>query len=95
MNDLILKDINMSLNRIARKSGVTLNSLRDLTEGNVRSGIANKLGVTTSSLQTFVDGGTSNGLASKIEITSSSLQELRNMIGQRGAIGLIVRLLLV
>ncbi len=85
----------MSLNKIARKSGVTLNSLRDLTKGNVRSGIANKLGVTTSSLQTFVDGGTSNGLASKIEITSSSLQELRNMIGQQGAIGLIVRLLLV
>ncbi|WP_103866304.1 hypothetical protein [Aquimarina sp. I32.4] len=84
----------MSLKKISRKCGVTLSSLNDLNKGNVRASIAEKLGVTVSSLQNFVDGGSSTALASKIETTSSSLQELRNLIGQRGAIGLIIGLLL-
>ncbi|WP_128755308.1 hypothetical protein [Aquimarina sediminis] len=84
----------MSLIKVAKKCGLTLNTLNDLIKGNVDTGVAEKLGVTTSSLQTFIDGGTSSGLASKIETTSSSLQELRNLIGQRGAIGLIIGLLI-
>ncbi|WP_062053100.1 hypothetical protein [Aquimarina longa] len=84
----------MSLITIARKCGVTLNSIKDLINGNVEDSVAKKLGVTTASLQTFVDGGTSNGLAYKIEITPSSLQKLRTSIGRQGAIGLILRLLL-
>lgn len=83
----------MSLIGIAGKCGVTTSTLQDLISGNVRVGVSGKLGVTSSSLQTFVDGGTSIGLASKLGITSSSLQELRNLIGQQGAIGLIIGML--
>lgn len=84
----------MSLIKVAKKCGVTIGTLDDLINGNVRTDIAEKLGVTPSSLQNFIDGGTCTGLASRIEITSSSLQEARSLIGRRGAIGLIVGLLL-
>lgn len=84
----------MSLIGLAGKCGVTGSSLQDLVNGNVSVGISGKLGVTSSSIQTFVNGGTSIGLASKMEITSSSLQELRNQIGEQGAIGLIIGLLI-
>ncbi|WP_293937449.1 hypothetical protein [Sphingobacterium sp. UBA5996] len=84
----------MSLIGLASKCGVTSSSLQDLINGNVRVGISTKLGLTTSSLQTFLNGGTSIGLASKIGITSSSLQLLRNQIGQEGAVGLIIGLLI-
>ena len=82
----------MSLIGIASKCGVTSSALQSLIAGKVTVGFVGRLHTTTSSLQTFIDGGTSIGLAARIGCTSSALQELRNCIGQEGAIGLIIGL---
>jgi hypothetical protein len=63
-----------------------------LIRGRVPVGIAAQLGATSSSLQDFVNGGTSIGLASRMGCTSANLQQLRNAIGDQGAIGLLIGL---
>lgn len=83
----------MSLICISSKMGVISSTFENLIAGSVGVAIAGKLGVPSSSLQDFVTGGTSIGLAAKIGCTSSTLQELRDDIGEQGAIGLIIGLL--
>jgi len=82
----------MSLIGISSKMCVTSSTLETLIAGSVTVGIAAKLGVPSSSLEDFVNGGTSIGLAARIGCLSSTLQELRDDIGQQGAIGLIIGL---
>lgn len=82
----------MSLVGIASNMGTISASLEKLINGQVSPGVSSQLNCTSSSLQKFVDGGTSRGLAASCGTTSSNLQELRNLIGEQGAIGLIIGL---
>lgn len=79
---------------LASKCGVMSSSLEDLIKGKVGIGVANELGVLSSSLQQFIDGGTSLGLAQNLGIVSSNLQELRNKLGEDGAKGFLIGLLI-
>lgn len=83
----------MSLIALAGRCGVTSRNLQDLINGVVSVGVAGRVGVVSSSLQEFVNGGTSVGLAGKLGMTSANLQLLRNQIGQEGAVGLIIGLM--
>ena len=82
----------MSLVGIAGSMGTTTSALQALIQGHVDPGVAGQVGCKSSSLQQFVNGGTSIGLAGAIGTTSASLQELRNLIGDQGAIGLVIGL---
>lgn len=79
---------------LAQKCGVTTSTLKDLVAGKVSVSIAGQLGVTSTSLQEFIDGGTSIGLASRIGIMSSNLKELRDELGEEGAKGFLIGLLI-
>ena len=77
---------------IASRMGVASTAVQELISGKVPMAVASRLKVLTSSLQKFVDGGTSLRLGRVIGCTPPHLQELRNAIGQKGAIGLLIRL---
>jgi hypothetical protein len=79
----------MSLIGISGAMGVTSESLNELLNGRVTPGVG---GATSGSLQEFLVGGTSIGLAGHIGCTSATLQDLRNLIGDEGAIGLLIGL---
>lgn len=87
-----MEDTALSLTGIAAQMGTTTSSLEELLTGAVPVGVAARLGTTTSSLQDFLNGGTSIGLAARIGTTSSAVQDLRNVIGDQGAIGLLIGL---
>jgi len=80
----------MSSVGIASQMGITASALDDLVKGSVPIGVAAKLGTTAASLQDFVNGGTSGALASAMGATPAALQELRQEIGQQGAIGVLI-----
>jgi hypothetical protein len=82
----------MSFAVIANRMGVTSTAVQELISGKVPMAVSSRLKITTSSLQKFVDGGTSIGLAKLIGCTAANLQELRNAIGRKGAIGLLIAL---
>jgi hypothetical protein len=82
----------MSLIGISGAMGVTSESLNELLNGRVTPGVGGRLGATSGSLQEFLVGGTSIGLAGHIGCTSTTLQDLRNLIGDEGAIGLLIGL---
>lgn len=79
---------------LAQKCGVLTSSLEDLINGKVTIGVGGQLGVLSSSLQQFVDGGTSLGLAQHLGIMSTNLQELRNKLGEDGAKGFLIGLMI-
>ena len=82
----------MSFEIIASRMGVTPTAVQELISGKVPMAVSSRLRVPTSSLQKFVDGGTSLRLGRVIGCTPSHLQELRNAIGQKGAIGFLIGL---
>ena len=82
----------MSLLGISNAMGVTPSSLTELLGGRAPVSVRGRLGTLSGSLQEFLDGGTSSGLAGRIGCTSAALQELRNVIGDTGAIGLLIGL---
>jgi hypothetical protein len=82
----------MSFAVIANRMGVTSAAVEELISGRVPMAVASRLKITTASLQKFVDGGTSIGLARLLGCSSANLQDLRNAVGRRGAIGLLIGL---
>ena len=82
----------MSFDIIASRMGIGSTAVHELISGKVPMAVSSRLKVPTASLQKFVDGGTSVGLGHVIGCTSPQLQELRNAIGQKGAIGLLIGL---
>jgi hypothetical protein len=82
----------MSFDIIASRMGVTSTAVQELISGKVPMAVGSRLKVPTSSLQKFVDGGTSPRLGRVIGCTPPHLHELRNAIGQKGAIGLLTGL---
>ncbi|GEM_PF-1225703 len=79
---------------ISMKAGLLTHNLRNLLDGKADLGTAMKLGVMTSSLQQFLDGKANISMASKLGLMTSDLQTLLNSIGKKGAIGLILGMLL-
>jgi len=82
----------MSFDIIASRMGVTSTAVEQLISGKVPMAVSSRLKVPTSSLQEFVDGGASIGVGHVIGCTPPQLQELRDVIGQKGAIGLLIGL---
>jgi len=82
----------MSFDVVATRMGVTSAAVQELISGRVPLAVSSRLKVTTASLQKFVDGGTSVGLGRVMGCAPSNLQELRNAIGRKGAIGLLIGL---
>jgi hypothetical protein len=82
----------MSFDIIGRRMGVTSTAVQELISGKVPLAVSSRLKVPTASLQKFVDGSTSVGLGRLMGCTPSNLQELRNAIGRKGAIGLLIGL---
>ena len=79
---------------IALKLGITLNNYRNLLNGKADIGTASKLGIITNSLQDFLNGKANIFIASKLGILNIDLQLILNNIGQKGAIGIIIGLLM-
>ena len=77
---------------IAVSAGITTHAIQSLLQGTVTPGIAARLNTPSTSLQAFLNGGTSVGLAVFIGCTSANLQDLRNAIGEQGAIGFLLGL---
>ena len=82
----------MNFDVVANRMGVTSTAVQELISGKVPMAVASRLKVPTASLQKFVDGGTSVGLGHVIGCTQAQLQGLRNAIGPKGAIGLLIGL---
>ena len=82
----------MSLMDIALSMGVMQSQLEDLLAGKVSIGVASRLGVMQFDVQRFIDGYVSLGMASTLGTDQSSAQELRNAIGEDGAIGFVIGL---
>lgn len=79
---------------IAMKMGLLSSNLRNLTSGEADLGTAMKLGVTTSALQDFLNGNANITMSSKLGLLTSDLQILLDSIGSKGAIGLVLGLLM-
>lgn len=79
---------------IAIKTGLLSSNLRNLLSGKADIGTAMKLGVMTSSLQQFLDGKANISMASKMGLMTSDLQLILDKIGTKGAIGLVLGMLI-
>lgn len=79
---------------IAMKAGLLSSNLRNLMSGKADFGTASKLGIMTSSLQQVLDGQANISMASKLGMMTSDLQLLLDSVGKKGAIGLVLGLLL-
>lgn len=84
----------MSALSIAMKAGLMTSNLNNLLNGRADIGTASKVGVITSSLQEFLNGHANISMAHKLGLMTSDLQLLLNSVGQQGAIGLILGLLI-
>jgi hypothetical protein len=82
----------MSFDVVASRMGVTAVAVQELIAGKVSMAVSSRLKVPTASLQKFVDGSTSVGLSRLMGCTPANLQEVRNAIGRKGAIGLLIGL---
>jgi hypothetical protein len=79
---------------IARKIGLSVESYRQLLNGEVPESVARRFGSTTEALQEFVDGGTSIRLAQHYGCGEDEFRDLRRAIGREGAVGLLIGLCL-
>ena len=84
----------MGLYSISSKAGIYESSLIDLINGKASYNIASTLEVYESDLQDFLNGKASYNLAQKIGTYESDLQELLNKVRKKGAIGIIIGLLI-
>lgn len=79
---------------IAMKMGLLSSNLNNLTSGVADLGTAMKLGVTTSALQDFLNGKANITMSSKLGLLTSDLQLLLDKVGRKGAIGLVIGMLI-
>lgn len=79
---------------IAMKTGLLTSNLNNLLAGKADIGTSSKLGVMSSSLQQFLDGKANITMASKLGLMTSDLQLLLDSVGKKGAIGLVLGLLM-
>lgn len=79
---------------LAMKLGVMEHSLINLYNGKVDIGISSKIGVIPHALQEFVNGKANIQMGMKLGLMSNDLQTMLNEIGKKGAIGLIIGMLL-
>ena len=79
---------------IARKIGLSVESYRQLLNGEVPESVARRFGSTREALQEFVDGGTSLRLAQYYGCREDEFRDLRRAIGREGAVGLLIGLCL-
>lgn len=79
---------------ISSKMKIYQSSLASIIQGQAPYNASSQLGVYQSSLQDLLNGHATYNFASKIGLYQSDLQSLLDRIGQQGAIGLVLGLLL-
>jgi hypothetical protein len=79
---------------LASKLGIMEKSLRDLYQGKADILISSRLGVMRSALQEFLNGKANIQMAAKMGLLTSALQKMLDDIGQKGAIGIVIGLLI-
>ena len=72
---------------IARKIGLSVESYRQLLNGEVPESVARRFGSTTEALQEFVDGGTSLRLAQYLVAERTSSETFDVPLGERVPLG--------
>ena len=72
---------------IARKIGLSVETYRQLLNGEVPESVARRFGSTTEALQEFVDGGTSIRLAQYYGCGEDEFRDLRLRLGERVPLG--------
>jgi hypothetical protein len=83
----------MSYIGIASQAGTISKSISKLIDtGQGSPGLASTIGTTSLRITQFVDGTASPGIAQALGTTTVNAQLLRNDIGRKGAIGLIIGL---
>ncbi len=79
---------------IANKIGLMTSNLHHIEEGIADSGTAFKLKIAQEDLQLFLKGEANDNMAAKFNLRAGDLQLLLNKLGQQGAVGLLIGLLL-
>jgi hypothetical protein len=82
----------MALNSIASAMGIPLHALEELIAGRSSDAMGARLRTGTELIQEFIDGQAKDGIATAIGAPTAFVQELRDEIGGKGAIGLLIGL---
>ena len=80
---------------IADRAGVHLADLDSLLRGEATDSVAHRLGVTMADIDGFIGGFASKNMTKRLGLaTMSAADELATMAGNRGAIGILIGLLI-
>jgi hypothetical protein len=86
----------MSLMEVSLLTGVPVADLESLIRGNIPESVAEQLGVPLLGLEDFILRGYSSAkVAHRLGISMSAAEELATGVGQQGAVGIIIGVLLI
>jgi hypothetical protein len=80
---------------IESRTGVLLGDLESLVRGNATAAVAQRLGVTMGDLEDFINGSATAAMTKRLGlITISAAKELACVAGPKGAVGILLGMLL-